>query len=139
VYAENLSGQAILAALRQRRAWVSMGPRVTFRARLNGTTYEIGDDLGQPGGALELTATVSECASPASAQIVRNGAVIAEAEAANGQAELRFTTALDPTQPAWYRFDVYDQDGLMLAITNPIYAGPRRAPTRKTFGQFDSR
>ncbi len=139
VYAENLSGQAILNALRQRRAWMSMGPRVTFRARLNGATYEIGDDLGQQGGALELTATVSECASPAWAQIVRNGAVIAEAEAADGRAELRFTTALDPTQPAWYRFDVYDQAGLMLAITNPIYAGLQRTPMRKTFGEFVDR
>lgn len=36
VYAEELSAAAILEGLRQRRAYVSMGPRVTFQARADG-------------------------------------------------------------------------------------------------------
>jgi hypothetical protein len=105
---------------------------------VNGKTYEIGADLGQQGGAIELSASVKESPSSARAQIIRNGAVLAEAVTANGAAELRFTEALDPEQSAWYRFDVYDESGLMLAITNPIYAGPQRAPARQRFGDFNA-
>jgi hypothetical protein len=43
---------------------------------------------------------------------------------------------VDAAQAAWYRFDVYDSSGLMLAITNPIFVGPGRASERHTFGDF---
>lgn len=137
VYAENLSGQAILSAVRRRRAWVSMnGTRAAFQARLNGQAYDIGADVGQQSGTIELSATVTECPDSARAQIIRNGAVLAEAAVADGAAQLRFAEALDPNQPAWYRFDVYGDDGLMRAITNPIFAGPARAPRRHKYGDF---
>ncbi len=136
IYADNLSGQAILAAVRQRRAWVSMaGTQATFRAQINGQTYEIGADAEQASGPIELSATVANCPAPARAQFIRNGDVVAET-AVTSAAELRFTDTLDSAQAVWYRFDVYTEDGLMLALTNPIYTGPRRAPTRHTYGEF---
>jgi hypothetical protein len=138
VYASQLSGQAILQAVRQRRAYVSMGPRVTFQARANGQTFDMGADLGQWKGEIEFSATVAGCATPANARIVKNGEAIAESAVANGGVRLTRTDRADATQPAWYRFDVYDAAGLMLAITNPIFVGPRRTPERHWFGDFVS-
>jgi hypothetical protein len=137
VYAENLSGQAILAAVRQRRAWVSMGgTQAAFQAQVNGQAYDIGAEVGPQTGAIELRAAVTACPDSARAQIVRNGAVVAEAAVTGGAAEVRFAEALNPAQPVWYRFDVYGDDGLMRAITNPIFAGTPRAPSRRTYGEF---
>jgi hypothetical protein len=136
VYAAELSGRAILQAVRERRAYVSMGPRATFQARVNGQTFDIGADLGQWNGEIEFSATVSECATPANARIVKNGEAIAESAVTNGGAALTSADRVDAAQAAWYRFDVYDSSGLMLAITNPIFVGPGRASERHTFGDF---
>lgn len=135
VYAENLSGQAILDAVRQRRAYVSMGPQVTFEARHNGSPYGIGADLGEVNGVLELMGTVQECPSPARAVIVKNGQPWAQASVVAGRAEVGLRAAR-AGEPAWYRLDVYGEDGLMLAMTNPIFVGPARVPERRTFGEF---
>jgi hypothetical protein len=54
VYAENLSGAAILDAVRARRVYVSMGPTAQFEARLNGSEYRMGDDAGEVSGEVEL-------------------------------------------------------------------------------------
>ena len=135
VYAENLSGAAILDAVRRRRAWVSMGAQVTFQARLNGTTYDIGADVGQQSGRIDFNATITNCPATARAQIIRNGEVAAEA-ATTGTTRLDFADILNPSQPVWYRLDVVAENGLMPAITNPIFAGPARAPSRHHFGDF---
>lgn len=136
VYAAELSGRAILDALRQRRAYVSMGPQVEFRARANGATSDIGADLGVMNGAIELTARVSGCPAPARAMIVKNGGVVVEAPVESGGASVSYRDIVSPAQSAWYRFDVFDPNGGMLAITNPIFAGPPRTPDRHTFGDF---
>ncbi|MGH2522130.1 MAG: CehA/McbA family metallohydrolase [Anaerolineales bacterium] len=139
VYAGELSGRAILQALRQRRAYVSMGPTVTFRAHLNGATHDIGADLGPVSGEIRFEASVSGCASPATARIVRRyGEAVAEMEVVDGSASLAPSQRVDVDTPAWYRFDVLDREGMMLAITNPIFAGPARTPDRNTFGDFVS-
>lgn len=136
VYAEELSGAAILAGLRRRQAYVGMGARVTFQARANSRTYEIGADLGIPGSTIEFAATVSESPVSARAQIVKNGRVVAEAPVEDGQASLGYSDSADPARSDWYRFDVLDQDGLMLAITNPVFVGRRRSPDLHTYGDF---
>ncbi len=138
VNAAELSGQAILQAVRERRAYVSMGPRATFQARVNGQTFDIGTDLGSLSGEIEFNATLLDCASLASARIVKRGKTLVEASVTRGDVTLTCTDRVDPTQSAWYRFDVYDSNGLMLAITNPIFAGQHRAPERRTFRDFVS-
>jgi len=128
VYAENLSGRAILQGLRQRRAIVSMGPRVTFQAEMNGRSYEIGEEVPQPEGTLTLTATVSHCSTAARACILRNGETVAKAAVTDGGASLSFREILRAGQKDWYRLDVVDPIGWMLAMTNPIYVGAPATP-----------
>jgi len=136
VYAEALSGAAILSAVRERRAYVSAGPRLTFAARLNGTRYEVGAEVGEVSGAVEFSATVSDCPPSARAVMVRNGHPLAEASAAGGGIHLQVRAGANRGQAAWYRCDVFDADGRLLAITNPIFTGPRPTPTKMTFGEF---
>ena len=138
VYAEQLSGAAILEGLRRRRAYVSMGARVTFQAQADGTTYEIGADLGELSGAIDFKATVTDCPSSGRAQIVRNGQVVSETPIEGGQAVLRWRNDADPARSDWCRLDVFGEEGQMMAITNPIYVGPRRRPVSHSYGDFAS-
>lgn len=136
VYAENLSGNAILEGLRQHRAIVSMGPRVTFQAVVNGRTYEVGDEIPADAGAVTLSATVSHCTTAANARILRNGETVAENAVSDGSAALSFHDTLAAAQSGWYRLDVIDASGLMLAITNPIYVGAARTPEMSSVKDF---
>jgi hypothetical protein len=136
VYAQNLSGRAVLDAVRERRAYVSMGPTVTFQACHAETVYEIGADLGEVDGEIELIASVAGAGPPARARLVKNGQAIAEARTSDGRTELTARVGLDRSEAAWFRLDVLGADSLLLAITNPIFAGPLRAPQGRLFGDF---
>jgi hypothetical protein len=136
IYAEELSGAAILAAVRQRRVYLSLGPQVTFQAENDGTTYDIGADLGEVSGMLELTATVFNSPVPAYAQIIKNGEVMVTVPVTAGQASMQLRDQAVPTRWAWYRLEVYDEERQMLAITNPIFVGPQRVPQLQTYGEF---
>jgi hypothetical protein len=145
VAAEELSAVAILEGLRRHRAYVSIGPRVTFQARHDDTIYEIGDDLGQLRGEIEFMATLSD--SPAAyARIVRNGEVLTETLTRGGGGSLEYAAFADDDDSDslastgdWYRLDVLDQNGHMLAITNPIFVGPLSAPRLHKYGDFVGR
>lgn len=139
VFADALSGAAILHALRERRAYVSMGPLVTLQAHKGAATYEIGADLGRVSGSVEWHATVSQAPSQAYVRLVKNGEIIAEVRVEGGDATLRWSSPVDADQPAWYRLDVADQHEQFLAITNPIFVGPRFEPTVQTFGDLLAR
>ena len=135
VYATELSGAALLDGLRRRQAYVSMGARVDFQAQHNGVTYPIGADLGRQRGMVELTAQIAPT-SRGVAQLLRNGEIILEELLYGDAVSLHTTVELDPTTPAWFRLNVLDGNGLMLAITNPIFAGPTPTPTLNTYGDF---
>jgi hypothetical protein len=136
VYADNLSGAAILMALQQRRAYVSMGPQVTFEAQANGSTYGIGDDIGEVKGVIELSASLSHSHGSLRAKLVKNGKVMAEALLPAGQGNLRHHDQVGSTQSVWYRLDVLGDNGEMLVVTNPIFVGPKIEPARWTYGDF---
>ena len=135
VYATQLSGVAILEGLRRRQVYVSMGARVEFSASHNGVTYPIGADMGVQSGKVELHAHIAPTARGV-ARIVCNGAIYQEALLYGDAMTLTATVELDPSTPQWFRLDVLDGNGLMLAITNPIFAGPMPTPTRNTYGDF---
>jgi hypothetical protein len=137
VYAEELSVVAILEGLRQRRAYVSIGPQVAFQAQADEIVYGIGADLGEQSGEIEFIAIVlPDGPRTARAQIVKNGEVIAETLIQGGQGSLQCGAAAEPACSDWYRLDVFDQNGQMLAITNPIFVGPRRIPCLHKYGDL---
>lgn len=121
VYAEQLSAAAILEGLRRRRVYVSKGPRVAVQAEMNNTSYKIGDDLGEQAGDIEVTASISHGPDHIHAQLVRNGEIIANEHLSGPETSVQFRDQVDPTRPAWYRFEVLDRNWEALAITNPIF------------------
>jgi hypothetical protein len=135
VYASELSGAAILDGLRRRQVYVSMGACVEFSAQHHGITYPIGADLGAQGSVVKLNGQVAPCGRGV-AQILRNGEVLVEELLYGDAITLTTTVELDPATPVWFRLDVLDGNGLMLAITNPIFAGPLPTPMLNTYGDF---
>lgn len=139
VYAENLSGAAILAGVRRAQCYVSMGAHVDLHAHHEGNVYPIGADMGAQRGPIELLAEIASTGRGV-ARLLRNGEIIAETllygGAAGGTTTLHATVELDPTIATWFRLDVLDGNGLMLAITNPIFAGVVPTPTLNTYGDF---
>ena len=139
VYAATLSGNGILDGLRQRRAYVSIGPQVTFRAQFDSATYEIGDDLGPVEGAIKFTGQVMAGSRPPViiARLIKNGRTVTEKELPDvGSKRIEMVDVAEPAEPAWYRLDVFSDDGQYLAITNPIFAGPKRPPELYLYGDF---
>lgn len=137
VHVPELSGAAILAALRRRHVYVSMGATVDFHSNLNGQCYPMGADVGSQAGTLDLTACVAATTGRAGvARLVERGAVIAEVSLMGEALTLRHSVTLDPDVPTWFRLDVLDGNGLLLALTNPIYAGPQVTPTHNCYGDF---
>jgi hypothetical protein len=136
IYAAELSGAAILDGLRRQQVYVSMGPQVTFQAEAGGQVYSIGANLETVEGVIQFRASVSDCPEPALAHIVKNGSDVATVLVKKGEATLGYIDWVVPTKPAWYRLDVYDENGGMLALTNPIFTGLPRLPHRLTFGNF---
>jgi hypothetical protein len=135
VYAEELSSNAILSAVMRRRVYVSLGPKVSFQAEVNGKVYDIGQDIGLFEGEINFTSTTSECPEGSCAQIVRNGEVVAEESVKDGETRLLYGDTTQFSQSNWYRLDVYDSNGAMLAITNPIFIGRRKHPQIQTYGE----
>lgn len=136
VYAHQLSGAAILDGLRRRQVYVSMGARVDFNAQLNGQTYPIGADLGVQRGVVKLTGEIAPVGRSGVARLLQNGNILTETLLYGDATILHATVELDPSTPAWFRLDVLDGNGLMLAITNPIFAGPIPTPVLNTYGDF---
>ncbi len=137
VYATELSGIAVLNGVRERRVYVSVGPQMSFQAQVNGATHDIGADLGQVDGQLTLTAAISNSPKPGLAQIVKNGQVVAETVIAeNSLTSLTYHDQIFSAEPAWYRLDVWTPHGQILAITNPIFAGPRQKPGLLKYRDF---
>jgi hypothetical protein len=65
----------------------------------------------------------------------KNGEVITKEKVTGGETQLLYTDKITPDQSSWYRLDVYDSDGAMSAITNPIFIGPRKFPQIQTYGE----
>ena len=138
VYATELSGAAILDALRRRQVYVSMGAQVELSAQHKGKQYPIGADLGVQSGTVELVGRVAPTGLGQSgvARLIQNGRILTEAYLTSDALTLNASVELDPAAPSWFRLDVWDGNGLLLAITNPIFAGPMPTPTLNTYGDF---
>lgn len=138
VGAQRLSAGAILDGLRKRRAYVSLGPRLAFHARANGAVYTIGDVVQIRPREVELEACVElSTISQARARIVSHGRVVAHQPVHGDLSILQCRVPIDSTPAEWYRLDVIDPHGHLLAITNPIFFGSQYAPHLQTYGDFN--
>jgi hypothetical protein len=136
VYAQELSISGILDALRKRRAYVTKGPQLDFRAEANGTIYEMGADLGVQSGAIDFIVTIPYQPKMSNVQLVKNGVVIAQKQAKGRNISIQFRHMVDITSSEWFRLDVTDKDGNVLAITNPFFVGPSKKTDRYRYIDF---
>lgn len=134
VYAESLSGVAVIEGLKKRHAYVSMGPSVEFSATAAGQSWMIGDDIGEYTGPIEFQA-VAQGEGELIIQLVRNGTVVDQAEHEN-QVKLSCTETVSAGESAWFRLDIRTADQKFLAITNPIFCGPPMTITNFYYGEF---
>lgn len=134
VYAPELSGNGIMAGLKQRRAYMTMQPQVAFGMKVGEQTAMMGDDVEDAMGVATLQTTVRGTGA-LTAQIIRNGEIICETSGRD-QLHLRLMTQLDGTTAAWFRVDVRNHNGDYLAVTNPIFSGDAVAPEAHHFGAF---
>jgi hypothetical protein len=142
VYASELSCQAILEGVRKHHVYVSMGPKIEFKASMNGVDYMMGDDLGDAHDMMHFYARVEGCPSPARAMLIKNGEVLSESQIKEGKFEFEWKLMPEKSASAWYRFDIIGHDPITnaddqsLAISNPIFVGPALKPVEHTFGSF---
>ncbi|MHB8135090.1 MAG: CehA/McbA family metallohydrolase [Anaerolineaceae bacterium] len=137
VYAQELSVKGILEGLRQHHAYVSMGPQIEFLAHQGKNSYMMGDDLGIIQSKAQIIASVENCTDQAQALLIKNGKIISQVPVLDGKAEMCWQVNPDDVEDcSWYRFDVVDREDQGLAISNPIYFGPKLLPGRHPFGRF---
>lgn len=137
VCVEERSVAGLLEGLRRRRVFISVGPKVEFRAEAGDRSWGIGDDLGEHSGEVRLITLVHlEGDGQALARIVENGEVVAESHIRDGEWKWVHRVSVGPGHARWYRLDVVDLDGRLLALTNPIFVGPRSAPQLLRYGDF---
>lgn len=151
VYAEQLSGRAVLEGLRRGRAYISIGPQVALQARCAGETAVIGDSLEAAQGEVQLIADVEDLEGDGSLHLVRDGILVDRLDVSQGTAhhETRFSPevsqraarletrySLAAGEAHWFRLEVYNAQGELLALTNPIFTGPRLDPAAGKFGEY---
>jgi hypothetical protein len=136
VDAQNLSGAAILEALRQRKAYVSMGPKMDFRMQFGDHYYTIGQDAGPLEGAIRFFCAVSDLDEPFLVKLIQDGEERYMLGGSGPSLKFEFPFVADPSVSTWYRLDVTRMDGEILAISNPIFLGPAPEPGSSDFGDY---
>lgn len=148
VWCDDLSADAVLEGVRNGHVYVSRGPVIDASIQAGGNTYRFGSDLSaafsQEQGEIashEVTCTLS-VASDVNARVtlIHNG--IAEsvrdvAITATGEVPevLEWNIALEERTYNWYRFDIRDEAGTLLAFTNPVYYGSKK-PQITTYNEL---
>jgi len=137
VFAPKLSVPAILTAVREHRAVVSMGATVGFLA-WNGTqVFGIGESLSTGGETVTFHAAVFSSPQAAQARLVKNGEIVAVAAVDTFPAKIEWPQPAHSIAPTdWFRLDVFSADGDMLAVTNPIFGGAAPSPRGITFADL---
>jgi hypothetical protein len=132
VYAKELSSIAILDSIRHGKAYISMGPRIHFEATCGEYKGDLGTDFGIVQGKLVIHININGVPEGSCASLLKNGKGIAHFPLDEEQTAYQFEDILDGNT-CWYRLDVADQNGQILAVTNPVFAGPHKETPPLTF------
>ena len=107
-----------------------------FRAEANGTRYEMGADLGTQSGEIDFIITIPYQPKTINIQLVKNGVIIAQEQTKGRDISMQFRHKIGATSPEWFRLDVRDKDGDVLAITNPFFVGPSKKADHYRYNDF---
>jgi hypothetical protein len=139
VYADELSGVAIQDGLRHGKVYISMGPRIVFEVYANSNSYTMGDFIHNAGGDIELHIEIEGAPKGSTLRLVKNGQVISSHLEHRSSIHLRFVDTPRWSQRNWYRVDLFNRDGEMSVISNPIYVGQPPSNPVETWGQAVAR
>jgi hypothetical protein len=116
IYAEDLSGPALLDALRAGRTFVSSGPALEMRA----VTTDARDwPMGTTVPASARIEAWCDRSPKAELRLVSGGATTARAEVTGSG-----SVSAPAAGAAWHVAELWDREaGVMLAVTSPIYVG----------------
>lgn len=117
VYAEALSEKAILQAIRAGHLYVSVGPRLEINGRApDGREAMMGDVLD--ADSAEITLRWQGAPPDSALRLIGGGEVMGELPAStDGEHRWNVTSQ----QARWYVAELRAADGVMLAVTNPVF------------------
>lgn len=116
VYAEELSEAALLQAIAAGHLYLSSGPRLTLTAaEQDGTHRMMGDTVAQ---AATVTVQWAQCPPGARLNVLANGQLLHQQATDETNS---FTCTLSPSAANWLIAEVRTADGVLLAITNPLF------------------
>jgi hypothetical protein len=119
VYAEEFSEAEILRAVAAGRLYLSCGPKIEIQAAAGEARAIMGERL--PAGDVAAVARWAGAEGGARLRIIADGRAFAEIDAAPA-GEYAFMLAAGEAR--WWVAELRDQQGDMLAVTNPIFIGP---------------
>ncbi|ACO48106.1 CehA/McbA family metallohydrolase [Deinococcus deserti] len=137
INARNLTPAGLIDGVRKHRAYVSLGPELTFAAECGGERADMGGELVLPGGhaspcRVRLLVEVGNLAHPTRLFVMKNGLYHTHLDLAASAAPVQLEV-LDPNPgPGYYRLEAYaraPQSGFSggrewqntLLLSNPIF------------------
>ncbi|WP_106768604.1 CehA/McbA family metallohydrolase [Paenibacillus faecalis] len=138
VWCDDLSAEAVLEGVRRGEVYVSRGPVLEATIRAGDREYRFGSDVSQAFADEQQAESERNITCSLSiysetnilVSLVHNGTPesVKAAPAAGGSdpAVLEWIIPWEADAYHWYRFDVRDEEGRLLAFTNPIYFGEKQ-------------
>jgi hypothetical protein len=135
VLAEELSFLGIMDGIRQCRVYLTSGANCSMTGMVNGRIYEIGEDVGLIRGDFEIHLRVADCEQATEVRLIKNGENLKTWSINSTGLQDCFIDHLIK-EAVWYRLEVWNQLGGLLAITNPIFCGSQPHSQKKRFQDF---
>ncbi len=132
IWAHSLSQADLMTGLRAGRAFVDLThpglAAFDIEARSEDARARMGGQLNTPAGQTTAFRVAVEGAPPARLHVVEPGKVVEVLPLpAGAQAEVTFTRRSEG-RPGWLRVELRDLEGVLLALSNPIYLNAPAAP-----------
>ncbi|MGI8640887.1 MAG: CehA/McbA family metallohydrolase [Pyrinomonadaceae bacterium] len=123
---KKLTQTELLAAIKNGRVWISDKPtdyNLEFSA-LNGSRINIGETSASLSGKIRLDCKAKNFPVGATVSLISNGQVLQKDKI--GQMEYALAKEFNIERNSYFRLEVRNEKGMMLAFTNPIYVSVKQ-------------
>lgn len=148
VWCDDLSADNVLEGVKNGHVYVSRGPVLEASIQVGGHDYRFGCDLSDAfslgkseAASHEVNCTLSVASDVfARVTLIHNGIAesvkeVSAATAGEAPATLEWNIPWEEGAYNWYRFDIRDEAGMLLAFTNPFYYGSKE-PQIATYNEL---
>lgn len=126
IYCENLSQEALLEGIRRGKVFMTLGPKLFFKALYAGKEYMMGDSIPAiKGTTIEFHIEIKDLNEALELHILKDGYPIKKHSCpSNEKMDLFFEKIID--EKTWYRIELHqkihnDEEDSLIAIANPIF------------------